>query len=312
MGELLTFESRNVADVEETWRAFVPSAVLQRVDPRTFGFEWTSAAMPDFSVVRYGLSASVVSAIDPVDQIMACRVASRGAWVRGPRRDLNAGMPWLALDGPTQARWAERADVRAFVFDRAFAEETARQLAGDDRFRLLALGTDSSPVSRLLAAQWERSFLYVAASAFAADSDSPLIDAELRRHALHTTLAVFSPAFAEALDRATQRVAAPRTVRRAIAYIQEHAHEPITVDDVARAAGISTRGLQYAFRRALGVTPREHLRNERLARAHAELQEGTRMPVAEVARRWGFASRSRFAKHYRDAYGRSPRQTRQG
>lgn len=98
-------------------------------------------------------------------------------------------------------------------------------------------------------------------------------------------------------------------MRRAIAYIEEHAHEPITVDDVALAAGISTRGLQYAFRRAMGVTPTEYLRSERLARAHAELREGARAPVAEVARRWGFASPSRFAKHYREAYGCSPRQT---
>jgi AraC-like DNA-binding protein len=312
MGELLTFESRQVADVEETWRAFVPSAALQHVDPRTFRFAWSSAAVQDFSLVRYELTASVQSAIDPVDQIMACRVASRGAWVGTPRGDLNAGMPWLAVDGPTRARWTERAEVRAFVFDRAFAEGAGRQLTGDDRFSLRAGGFTASPQSRDLASHWERVFLHVAGSFFGAVGVAPLIEAELRRHALHTTLTVFSPAFAEALDRAAQRIAAPRTVRRAIAYIETHAHEPITVDDVARAAGISTRGLQYAFRRALGLTPSEYLRNERLARAHAELQEGTRMPVAEVARRWGFASRSRFAKHYRDAYGRSPRQTLHG
>lgn len=312
MGELLTFESRHVGDVEETWRAFVPSAALQHVDPRTFRFAWSSAAMPDFSVVRYELAASVQSAIDPIDQVMACRVASRGAWIGTPRRDLNAGMPWLAVDGQTRARWSERADVRAFVFDRTFAEDAARQLTGDDRFSLRASGFSASPQSRELASHWERVFLHVAGSCFSTGISSPLIESELRRHALHTTLSVFSPAFAEALDRAAQRVAAPRTVRRAIAYMEAHAHEPITVDDVAEAAGISTRGLQYAFRRALGVTPTEYLRNERLARAHAELQEGTGMPVAEVARRWGFASPSRFAKHYRATYGRSPRQTLRG
>lgn len=311
MGELLTFESRDVADVEETWRAFVPSAALHHVDPRTFRFAWTSTSIPDFSVVRYDLAASVQSAIDPVDQVMACRVVSRGAWVGTPRRDLNPGMPWLAVEGPTRARWSERADVRAFVFDRAFAEGAARQLTGDDRFSLRAGALTGPPHSRELASHWERVFLHVAGSFFGTGGGA-LIEAELRRHALHTTLAVFSPAFMQALERAAQRTAAPRSVRRAISYIEEHAHEPITVDEVALAAGISTRGLQYAFRRALGVTPTEYLRSERLARAHADLQEGTRMPVAEVARRWGFASPSRFAKHYRAMYGRSPRQTLRG
>lgn len=312
MGELLTFESRDVADVEETWRAFVPSAALHQVDPRIFRFAWNSAALSEFSVVRYELTASVRSAIDPVDQVMACRVASRGAWVGTPRRDFNPGMPWLAVEGQTQARWTERADVRAFVFDRAFAESAARQLTGDDRFSLRNGALTSVPLSRELALHWERVFLHVASSLFASAGGSPLIQAELRRHALHTTLAVFSPAFSDALERAAQRTAAPRAVRRAIAFIEQHAHEPITIDEVAQAADISTRGLQYAFRRALGVTPTEYLRSERLARAHAELQEGTRRPVAEVARSWGFASPSRFAKHYRDVYGRTPRQTLQG
>ncbi|MGU3646397.1 helix-turn-helix domain-containing protein [Microbacterium sp. C23T] len=312
MGELLKFASREVGDVEETWRRFVPSAALQKVDPRTFGFSWTSAALSGFSLVSYRLSASVQSAIEPDDQMMACRVASRGAWVGTPRGDLNAGLPWLALDGPTSARWRQQADVRAFVFDRAEAEDDARRMTGDDRFSLRSATVGSSPVDRDFATHWERVFQHVASTLFAGVPTSAIVEAELRRHALHTTLAAFSPAFMTALERSTQRTAAPRTVRRAIAYMEQHAHEAITIDDVALAADISPRGLQYAFRRALDQTPMEYLRTQRLAGAHAELQVATGASVAEIAQRWGFASASRFARHYRDAYGRSPRQTMRG
>ncbi|MEV4689249.1 hypothetical protein [Microbacterium sp. LWH3-1.2] len=52
-----------------------------------------------------------------------------------PRGDLNSGLPRLALDGPTTARWQEQADVRAFVFDHAQAEDEARRMTGDDRSR---------------------------------------------------------------------------------------------------------------------------------------------------------------------------------
>ena len=113
------------------------------------------------------LNASVQSTIEPDGQLMACRVASRGGWVGTPRGDLNAGLPWLALDGRTSARWQDRADVRAFVFDRALAEEEARRLAGDDRFTLRAATTSPSPIDRDLAAHWERVFQHVAGSLFA-------------------------------------------------------------------------------------------------------------------------------------------------
>ncbi|WP_203582088.1 helix-turn-helix domain-containing protein [Microbacterium hibisci] len=312
MGELLTLASRDVRDVEETWRQFVPSAALQRVDPRTFAFSWKSAAAPGFSIVSYGLSASVQSAIEPDDQLMACRVESRGAWVGTPRGDLNAGMPWLALDGQTKARWQRHADVRALIFDRTMAEADARRITGDDRFVLRSPALTTSPVGRDLAAHWERVFRHLSASLLTPGPNSPLIETELRRHALHTTLAVFSPGFGDALERSAQRRAAPRSVRRAIAFIEAHAHEPITVDDVAEAAGISTRGLQYAFRRALDQTPTDYLRRQRLAGAHAEMEQGAAAGVADIAHRWGFSSASRFARHYREAYGRTPRQTLRG
>jgi AraC-like DNA-binding protein len=313
LAELLTLESRDVGDVEDTWHQFVPSAALHRVDPRTFAFSWTSAALPGFAIVRYQLVAAVQASIEPEDQLMACRVASRGAWVGTGRGDLNAGMPWLAPDGATTARWHDKADVRAFIFDRVLAEEDARRLTGDDRFTLRAPTTNPSPTSRDVAAHWERVFQHVAGSLLTpARQGSAMIEAELRRHALHTTLAAFSPAFGRALERTAQRRAAPRSVRRAIAYMEEHAHEAITIDDVAAAADISTRGLQYAFRRALDQTPMEYLRRQRLSGAHAEMEAGTRAHIADIARRWGFASASRFAKHYREAYGRTPRQTLRG
>lgn len=131
----------------------------------------------------------------------------------------------------------------------------------------------------------------------------------MQRHALIATLSAFPTSFHDALARSAQTRAAPATVRRAISYIHTHASEPITVDDVARAARISTRGLQYAFRRALDVSPTEYLRDVRLAGAHEELRRLDAPRVAEIARRWGFASASRFAAHYRARYGRTPAQT---
>ena len=105
---------------------------------------------------------------------------------------------------------------------------------------------------------------------------------------------------------------APATVRRAVDFIDVHAHEPLTLDDVARGAGVGARALQDAFRRHHGTTPMAHLRKTRLERAHRDLQaaDPTRgATVAEVAARWGFLHRGRFADAYQQAYGRYPQQT---
>ncbi|WP_328936371.1 AraC family transcriptional regulator [Streptomyces tauricus] len=102
------------------------------------------------------------------------------------------------------------------------------------------------------------------------------------------------------------------TLRRALAYIDDHAEEPITVADIAAAAHVTIRALQYAFRRHLDTTPTAHLRWVRLGHAHRELRAadpGTGVTVTGIAARWGFHQPSRFAAAYRAAYGVLPSRT---
>lgn len=294
--------------MEETWQTVVPSSRLHRVDPQRFAFDWTSSTLEGMTVVAYDLEASVRAAVDAVDQVMVCRVltADGGAWdEHGP---LDTRHPWVSAGRPIRARWDGRARVHALVFDRRLVELSARRISGDDS---LWLGPwDARPVSDAAARHWQRAYRYIA-EMLLADDEGPgsLAEAELRRHAVHATLTTYSPAFLERSARSAQRRAAPATVRRAMAFIEEHAHEPITVDDVALAAGISTRGLQYAFRRAVDTTPTEWLRRARLSGAHRSLSDPEGGTVAEIARRWGFEHPSRFAAHYRAAYGVNPAQT---
>jgi transcriptional regulator GlxA family with amidase domain len=105
------------------------------------------------------------------------------------------------------------------------------------------------------------------------------------------------------------------TLRRAIAYIHEHAHEEVTATSIARAACVTTRAVQLAFRRYLGTTPSAYLRQVRLGHAHLDLlsaahtESGT---VTQIANRWGFNHQGRFAAYYRQTYGQNPRQTLAG
>lgn len=108
-------------------------------------------------------------------------------------------------------------------------------------------------------------------------------------------------------------VGAPIALRRALAFCEEHASEPISVADIAAASHMSVRTLQEKFRTHLGVTPLAHLRHVRLAGAHADLlavAEGrSEDTVTGIALRWGFSHLGRFGSLYRAAYGRLPSQT---
>ena len=104
----------------------------------------------------------------------------------------------------------------------------------------------------------------------------------------------------------------PATLRHAVAFIDDHAHADITVADIAAAAHVTIRAIEYAFRRHLHTTPTGYLRRVRLHHAHRELLAAdptTGVTVTEVAVRWGFYHPGRFAQHYRAAYGRMPYQT---
>ncbi|WP_262000912.1 helix-turn-helix transcriptional regulator [Microbacterium sp. Mcb102] len=299
----MQFTSTDIEQVESTWQQFVPSAALQDADPRRFRFDWRSEELRSVTLVNYRLAAQVHSTAEPLDQILVCRVDARDARVWSARHSLTPGAPWISDGTRVEAKWDRSADVRALVFDRPAAEERARQLTGDDGLKLRTTGL--APHSAADARRWETMFAYVD-QALALSGSDPLIAAELERHALMMTLSAFPTSFTEALRRPAQRAGAPVAVRRALAYIDENAHLPITIDDVAAAAYISTRGLQYAFRRALDITPTEALRRARLEGARRDLQNGNGRSVGDVARRWGFSHSSRFATAYQQAFGTPP------
>jgi len=102
-----------------------------------------------------------------------------------------------------------------------------------------------------------------------------------------------------------------RGVRRATAFIDDNLGEPLSVADIAAAAGLSVRGLQSAFQRTLGMTPAAYVRAERLQAVRRDLMtsDADATTVAEIARRWGFAHLPRFAQHYRAEFGEQPHET---
>ena len=112
--------------------------------------------------------------------------------------------------------------------------------------------------------------------------------------------------------RPTQSAAAPRHVRKAEEFVRDNLDNPISLDDIANAAGVTPRALQLGFRNFRNTSPMAVLRSERLRRVHEELMAGAPgVSVTEVATRWGFSHLGRFSQSYKARYGQSPSRTLQ-
>lgn len=86
----------------------------------------------------------------------------------------------------------------------------------------------------------------------------------------------------------------------------------LTVAELAARLGVTTRSLRYAFGYAVGVSPyqfmlRRRLRVIRDALLDPRRSEGT---VLELLLAHGVSHQGEFARHYRQAFGETPVQTR--
>lgn len=142
----------------------------------------------------------------------------------------------------------------------------------------------------------------------------PLVTGALSRYLASTVLSAFPHAASGGRVLSRRRDDTEVLVRRAVAFIDDHADTDISPADIAAAAHVSPDALQMMFVRHQNMTPTEYLRRARLHHARLDLVAGDpdTTTVAEIARRWGFARLSRFALAYRLTYGESPKSTLRG
>jgi AraC-like DNA-binding protein len=81
--------------------------------------------------------------------------------------------------------------------------------------------------------------------------------------------------------------------------------EPLSVQDLARTAGLSRAHFSREFRRAFGESPHVYLLTRRLERAAAQLRS-TQRSVAEICFSVGLQSVGSFTSSFTRTFGLSP------
>lgn len=96
-----------------------------------------------------------------------------------------------------------------------------------------------------------------------------------------------------------------RLVRRAIAVLEQHLGEALSMEALAERVGTSRRNLERRFRDTLGVSPLKFSRDLRL-RYGLWLLHYTGKSITEIGERCGFADTAHFSRHFRTAFDATP------
>lgn len=95
----------------------------------------------------------------------------------------------------------------------------------------------------------------------------------------------------------------------AIRHLEARLDSAVPMDEIARAARLSSRQLARLFHTHLGESPARYILRLRLERGR-QLLRRTAMPVVEVAIACGFVSQAHFSRRYQRMFGCAPRDER--
>jgi AraC family transcriptional regulator of adaptative response/methylated-DNA-[protein]-cysteine methyltransferase len=102
----------------------------------------------------------------------------------------------------------------------------------------------------------------------------------------------------------------PARIHELCRYIEEHASEPLTLDDLAEKAGLSRFHLQRTFKAVVGLSPKQYKDACRLDSLKGALKQSKDVTAAVYDA--GFGSASRVYEHADARLGMTPNRYRQG
>jgi len=126
--------------------------------------------------------------------------------------------------------------------------------------------------------------------------------AALRREELFLTL--LQSAMCER-NKSSGRPSVPNAISTAKSLIDDDPASPITLEQLARASGLSRFQVLRGFVRATGLTPHAYLVQRRIDMVRRLIARGA--PLAQASAEGGFADQSHMTRIFRRTYGISPR-----
>jgi AraC-like DNA-binding protein len=253
------------------------------------------ASLQGVTVARYRYDGRLLTAVKDRHASVSSRAGRSEWWARGQTWSSRPGSLQLKLPGEVhrETRRDGPAQFKVVLFEEALVEH-ARRAVGRGPF---------APPSRL-----------------ALEGDDPAAGPFLALHALLDDPSADRLALETALTEALASLVAltsgpaPKEVRRfwslplrrAKELLRSHYSEPLSLDEIALAAGIDKFHLCRAFRDEVGLPPHAYLVHLRVARALELLR--ARLPASRVAAEVGIYDQSQLNRHFKRIVGLTPGQ----
>ena len=93
-------------------------------------------------------------------------------------------------------------------------------------------------------------------------------------------------------------------------HIREHYAESLSMEDLARKAGLSLSRVERLFQKVFHYSPRQLLLQSRLSAAMAIIESGAQDSIAQIAYACGYTDHSAFSRQFKALTGMSPIQYR--
>ncbi len=199
---------------------------------------------------------------------------------------------------PVSFRWTGDVQVLMLGFEPWFFERIAAELGGSSALHGAAnvrkLSSDH-PVCVLMRA--------IAGELDAAPGSSTVAEGIARAIAVHLLRE-----YQQLPARKPADVAPPVAVLRAVELMRRRMSDPLSLEELAHAAGLSPFHFARQFKTATGHPPHDYLIRLRVDRAQELMRRERGWTMAAVAQDAGFSDQSHMARHFKRVLGVTPRQ----
>ena len=219
-------------------------------------------------------------------QVLFCMEGSGYLTVQGQKLPVRAGDAFVLPAGLAHAYWPEerRWDVRWFTFDGSAAGDLLEHLGLTGPRIIPGSATVLLPVYEKMHAEITGDWI----------------------HGHYTCSALLYSCLTELRKLIIARAdARNRILTLTLRFIDENYWRDISLADMAACAGVTPQHLCRVFQAAMHMRPGEYLARRRVQAAQTLIREGD-LPVAEIARRTGFASPGYFSTVFRRYAGVAP------